>query len=147
MVLCRHRGSPKSSASEPSLCAALGVARQLLLFLPDGGLPPLGLFQSQEDRDGKHRGGQADQEHHPPGAADRSRFLQLAQRNAHQSRKHVAESGKGLQPAQGERTRAVGHDLGHERHAHGELAAHTQAGQEAIESEIPDANRQAPKAR
>ena len=31
MVLCRHRGSPKSSASEPSLCARLGRPPALAL--------------------------------------------------------------------------------------------------------------------
>ena len=40
---------------------------------------------------------------------------------------------------EGGRPGAVGHDLGHQRDAHGELAADAQAGQEPVEGEVPDA--------
>ena len=35
-----------------------------------------------------------------------------------------------------------GHHLRHQRHADGELAAHAQAAQEAVDVEIPDAGRE-----
>ena len=70
----------------------------LLADLPGDFRVPLELGANAvaSNRDGEGRGGQADQEHRPPGAADRSRFLQLAQRDAHQSRQHIAERGEGL---------------------------------------------------
>ena len=36
---------------------------------------------------------------------------------------------------------AVGHDLGHQGHADGELAADAQAGEEPVEHEVPDPSR------
>ena len=41
---------------------------------------------------------------------------------------------------------AVGHHLGHQRDADGELAADAQAGQEAVEREVPDARREGAQA-
>ena len=45
------------------------------------------------------------------------------------------------------RARAVGHDLGHQRHADGELPSHAQAGQEAIEGEVPRTHGKGAQAR
>ena len=63
-----------------------------------------------------------------------------------QGRRHVAEGGHRLEPAQGGRPGAVGHDLGHQGDAHGELAADAQAGQEPVEGEVPDPDREGAQA-
>ena len=115
------------------------VARQLLLFLPDGGLPPLGLFQSQKIGMARTAGARPIRniirQALPivPASCSLPSAMPTAPRACCRWRKGPAAS-----PAR--TARAVGHDLGHERHAHGELAADAQAGQEAVEREIPDAN-------
>ena len=70
----------------------------------------------------------------------------LAEPDADEGRHHVADGRERLEPAEGERPGAVGHDLGHQRDAHGELAADAQAGQEAVEGEVPEADREGAQA-
>ena len=86
----------------------------------------------------RRAGGKSDHEHRPPRAGDRCRFPRASQNDAGDGGDHVADGREGLKPAQGERPGTVRHDLGDKRHAHGELAAHAQSGQEPIEREIPD---------
>ena len=63
----------------------------------------------------------------------------MPEQDAHQRGQHVAHRRERLHHPQGVRARPFGHHLGHQRHAHGELPAHAQPAQKAVEVEVPDA--------
>ena len=64
-------------------------------------------------------------------------LLELTQHQVRGRRKHIAHCRERLKPSQCKRPGAVRHDLGDQGHADGKLPSHAQAGQEAVEREVP----------
>ena len=143
IVFLRQRGSRKSSAIEPSL----GLLASGDLFVPDHGLPALGLLETKENRDRQDGRRQADQKHHAPRAGDDSGFFEHSQDDTRDGREHVAAGRERLEPPQRERPGPVRHDLGDQGDSHRELSSDSQAGQESIKSEVPNARRKRAQAR
>ena len=55
--------------------------------------------------------------------------------------RHISHGRQGLEHSQREGAGFRRHDLGDQRHAHGELAAHPEAREEPIQGEVPEADR------
>ena len=97
----------------------------------------LGLPQFHHDDQSQRRRHRANQKQVTPCFRDGAGALQLSQQHARKSSHHIADSGQRLRRSQRMRPGSRRHHFRNQRNAHGELSAHAQAAQEAVDIEIP----------
>ena len=111
--------------------------------------PAFRFLESAADQQRQQGRDRADHEHELPRggeAGEPAGLGQVTEAHTDQGGGDVADGRERLEQGQGERPGAAGHDLRHQGDADGELAADAHPGEEAVEGEVPDADREGSQA-